>query len=285
MATARGCWRSIRPSIRWRCSWAARSRRELAAAARIGEDLGYDEINLNVGCPSDRVQSGRFGACLMAEPALVGRVHGRDARGGRHPGHRQVPHRRRRPGPGGGLFGLVDACAPAGVDTFVVHARKAWLQGPVAEGEPRGPAARLSAGLAAEARAAEPTVVINGGIASLDEAEAHLAHVDGVMLGRAAYQSPRAGRSRPAAVRRAAPFDDAFEALDAFCRLFERDSRGACACTTMTRHLLGLFAGRPGARAYRRVWRPRRSAPTPASTCCGARSLAWRELKSAAAAE
>ena len=83
MATARGCWPSIRPSIRWRCSSAARSRRELAAAARIGEDFGYDEINLNVGCPSDRVQSGRFGACLMREPALVAECMAAIARGGR----------------------------------------------------------------------------------------------------------------------------------------------------------------------------------------------------------
>ena len=163
----------------------------LAEAAAIGEDYGYDEINLNVGCPSDRVQEGRFGACLMAEPALVARVR----RG--HAGARAVPVTVKcRIGiddqdSEADLERFVTAVADAGCRTFIVHARKAWLQGLSPKENREVPP--LDYGRVHRLKAAHPEleIVINGGIALAgDEAEAHLAQVDGVALGRAAYQNP-----------------------------------------------------------------------------------------------
>ena len=190
MATARGCWRSIRPSIRWRCSWAARIRRGWLQAARIGEDVGYDEINLNVGCPSDRVQSGRFGACLMAEPELVADCMAAIGAAVSIPVTVKCRIGVDDQDPEQALFELVDACAAAGVGVFVVHARKAWLKGLSPKQNRDVPP--LDYPLVWRLKRERPalTVVINGGIGSLDEAEQHLAHVDGVMLGRAAYHTP-----------------------------------------------------------------------------------------------
>src|ERR1022692_275469 len=164
--------------------------RDLAASAKIGEDFGYDEINLNVGCPSDRVQSGRFGACLMAEPALVAECVAaiRDAVG--------IPATVKcRLGvddqdPAQSLFELADACAAAGVGVFVVHARKAWLKGLSPKENREIPPLDYPLVWQLKRERPELSVIINGGIASLDEAETHLAHVDGVMLGRAAYHTP-----------------------------------------------------------------------------------------------
>ena len=163
---------------------------DLAASAKIGEDLGYREINLNVGCPSDRVQSGRFGACLMREPELVADCMAaiRDAV--------SVPATVKcRIGvddqePEESLFKLVDLCAKAGVGAFIVHARKAWLEG-LSPKENRD-VPPLDYPLVHRLKRERPalTIVINGGIGSLDEARAHLEHVDGAMLGRAAYHDP-----------------------------------------------------------------------------------------------
>ena len=153
-ATARGCSASIRRSIRWRCSSAAPTRRDSPQAARIGAEFGYDEINLNVGCPSDRVQSGRFGACLMREPALVADCVAAMRDAVAHPGDGEVPHRRRRPGPRTPLDRFVDPCVAAGVDVFVVHARKAWLKGLSPKENREVPPLDYDRGLSAEARAA-----------------------------------------------------------------------------------------------------------------------------------
>ena len=162
----------------------------LAEAARIGEAAGYDEINLNVGCPSDRVQSGRFGACLMAEPALVAECMAaiRAAVGVAATVKCRIGVDDQDPAEA--LFTLADACAAVGVDTFVVHARKAWLKGLSPKQNRDIPP--LDYPLVYRLKRERPglTVVINGGVASLDAAEAHLAHVDGVMLGRAAYHEP-----------------------------------------------------------------------------------------------
>ncbi len=143
MAIAGGCWVLMPASIRSRCSSGARIRRDLAAAAKIGEDFGYDEINLNVGCPSDRVKDGRFGACLMAEPALVAS------------GVEAMKHAVRIPvtvkcrigiddqDPEVALDALARGVIAAGADALVVHARKAWLNGLSPKEKPRHPAARL----------------------------------------------------------------------------------------------------------------------------------------------
>ena len=162
---------------------------ELAQAARIAEDYGYDEINLNVGCPSDRVQSGRFGACLMREPDLVAECMAAIKNAGENPGDGQVPDRGRRPGSGrGAVHPGRPFSAAAGVEGFVVHARKAWLKG-LSPKENRD-IPPLDYELVYRLKRERPnlTIAINGGVPGVDAALEHLANgVDGVMLGRAAY--------------------------------------------------------------------------------------------------
>ena len=236
----------------------------LAEAARIGSDFGYNEINLNCGCPSDRVQSGRFGACLMREPALVGDCVAAMV------GAVAIPITVKcRIGvdaqePREALFGLVAAVKAAGASAVVVHARKAWLEGLSPKDNRDIPP--LDYPLVYELKAAHPDlpVAINGGVADLDEAQAHLDHVDGVMFGRAAYQSPELLMSvDPLLFGEAAPVSDAFEAIEAYIPYIERALARGVRLHDMTRHMLGLFAGRPGARAYRQklsMLAPRRGA-------------------------
>ncbi len=226
---------------------------DLAESARIAAGLGYDEINLNCGCPSDRVQNGRFGACLMREPDLVGRCVAAMK------GAVAVPVTVKcRLGvddqdPRQALDALVTAAVAAGVDGIVVHARKAWLQG-LSPKENRD-LPPLDYGLVHDLKRARPGlfVSINGGLADNDEAEKHLEVLDGAMLGRAAYQTPDLlldvdrrffGAGRPVA--------DGFEAVERLMPYMDRMLGEGVRLHDMTRHLLGLFSGLPGARAWRR---------------------------------
>src|SRR6201995_2976244 len=163
---------------------------DLAAAARIGEAEGYGEINLTVGCPSDRVQSGRFGACLMREPELVAECMAAIASSVKVPATVKCRIGVDDQDPEESLFGLVDRCAEAGVRRFVVHARKAWLKGLSPKANRDVPPLDYPLVWRLKRERPDLVIVINGGIADLDEAETHLAHVDGVMLGRAAYHTP-----------------------------------------------------------------------------------------------
>lgn len=226
---------------------------DLARSARIGAERGYDEINLNVGCPSDRVQNGRFGACLMREPALVGEcVAAMKAAVG-------VPVTVKcRLGIDEqdieeALDVIAGAVFRAGADGLIVHARKAWLQG-LSPKENRD-VPPLDHGRVHRLKRAWPDriVAINGGIATIEEARAHLAHVDGVMMGRAAYGEP-AGllRADPLLFGQAAPATDPFEAAELFAPYLAARLDEGIRLHAMTRHMLGLFNGRPGARAYRR---------------------------------
>lgn len=227
--------------------------RELAEAARIGADLGYDEINLNVGCPSDRVQDGRFGACLMREPGLVG-----DGVAAMKAAVAVPVTVKCRIGvddqdPEEALDELTRCVVAAGVDGLVVHARKAWLQG-LSPKENRD-VPPLDYGRVHRLKAAYPDVpiAINGGIGTIAEAQAHLAHVDGVMIGRAAYQNPELLLAvDPLLFGERAPVASAAEALEAFEPYVARELERGTRLGQITRHILGLFAGRPGARAYRR---------------------------------
>lgn len=231
----------------------------LAEAARIGADWGYDEINLNVGCPSDRVQSGAFGACLMQTPDLVAdcvaamraKVDVPVSVKCRLGVDKQDPHE--------ALFALVEKCRAAGVSSFIVHARKAWLEGLSPKENRTIPP--LDYAPVYELKRAMPqlTIVINGGIATLDEAAAHLAHVDGVMLGRAAYADPYLlsavdarffGATAPPLARR--------EIVEALVPYAERLVASGRPLHALTRHLAGLYRGCPGGRR----WRQRLSAPT-----------------------
>jgi tRNA-dihydrouridine synthase A len=221
----------------------------LAQAARIGADHGYDEINLNVGCPSDRVQSGRFGACLMREPRLVGDCVAAMRAATRVPVTVKCRIGVDEQDPEKSLRAVIDACA--GVKTFAVHARKAWLEG-LSPKENRD-VPPLDYGLVYRIKRERPdlAIVINGGIASLDEAAGHLAHVDGVMLGRAAYHAPAMLAEVDARFfdGEARAVGDAVE--DYVDYVAEQRARGV-PLNAMTRHMLGLFNGRPGARLFRR---------------------------------
>jgi tRNA-dihydrouridine synthase A len=227
--------------------------RKLAACARIATDTGYDEINLNVGCPSDRVQEGRFGACLMAEPALVGDcVAAMKAAVG-------VPVTVKcRIGidaqdPEAALEALTVAVKRAGADALIVHARKAWLAG-LSPRENRD-IPPLDYDRVYRLKAAHPAlaVVINGGVTDLDRAAAHLARVDGVMMGRAAYQEPwRLLAVDPMLHGTMAPFASPQQAAEALVPYIERELRRGTRLHAITRHILGLFRAVPGARAFRR---------------------------------
>jgi tRNA-dihydrouridine synthase A len=227
---------------------------DLAASARIGADLGYDEINLNVGCPSDRVQSGRFGACLMREPDLVAECMAAMIAAVDVPVTLKCRIGVDDQEPRESLFDLVDKSAARGVKTFVVHARKAWLKGLSPKENRDIPPLDYELVAALKAERPDLTVVLNGGVASLDDAIAHLDRFDGVMLGRAAYHEPGLLGEVD---RRVFGENDAdvsgLEAVEAYLP-YVRDqlSRGVH-LAAMTRHMLGLFHGRPGARAWRRI--------------------------------
>jgi len=225
----------------------------LAQAAAIGEDLGYDEINLNVGCPSNRVQEGQFGACLMAQPdrvaATVAAMQARvrvpitvKCRIGIDDQDSEVDLER-----------FVVSVANAGCRTFIVHARKAWLEGLSPKENRQVPP--LDYGRVYRLKSAHPElqVVLNGGIGALAQAQGHLAHVDGVALGRAAYQNPYllADVDRCLFGTAAAP-PTRREVLEALVPYTERHLRNGGRLNNVTRHILGLYHGRPRARAFRR---------------------------------
>ena len=226
---------------------------ELAQAARIGEDFGYREINLNVGCPSDRVQSGRFGACLMLEPALVAGCMAAIRSAVRVPATVKCRIGVDDQDPAQSLYALVDACAAAGVDTFVVHARKAILKG-LSPKENRD-VPPLNYDLVRRLKRERPglTVVLNGGIGGLDAAEALLADFDGVMLGRAAYHDPGLLGEVDARIFGEGEVVTPEAAVEAYLPYVEARLAEGVPLAAMTRHMLGLFQGRRGARAWRRI--------------------------------
>jgi tRNA-dihydrouridine synthase A len=227
--------------------------RALAECARIASAWGYDEINLNVGCPSDRVQSGRFGACLMARPDDVARcVEALRAATDLPVGvkHRigiddldTYEH----------MLAFVDTVAAAGADRFTVHARKAWLEGLSPKENRTVPPLRYDDVYRLKAERPGLRIEINGGVRTLDEAKAHLERVDGVMIGRAAYETPYVlsdadrrffGDARPPLSRH--------EVVRAMLPYVEEQRTNGVYLGRITRHMLGLFAGRPGARAWKR---------------------------------
>jgi tRNA-dihydrouridine synthase A len=227
--------------------------RALGEAARICADLGYDEVNLNVGCPSERVQDGRFGACLMAEPALVGDCVAAMRAAVTVPVTVKCRLGIDDQDPEAALDAMADAVAAAGVDALIVHARKAWLDG-LSPKENRD-VPPLDYARVYRLKAAHPrlTVVINGGIASVEQAQAHLQHVDGAMMGRAAYREPwRLLAVDPLLFGAPAPAASAHAALEALVPHIAREFARGTRLHAVTRHVLGLFNGVPGARAFRR---------------------------------
>jgi tRNA-dihydrouridine synthase A len=226
---------------------------ELAECAGMGTDWGYDEINLNVGCPSDRVQNGRFGACLMAEPGLVAdcvaamkarvsvpvtvktRIGIDDLDSYEH------------------LAGFTDTVSSAGCDVLIVHARKAWLSGLSPRENRDVPPLRYDVVERLKRDFPALPMVINGGIRTLPDAKAMLDRLDGVMIGRAAYQEPWMLADADRLIYGdEAPPPDPHAVLEAMLPYVERNLAAGVPLSSMTRHLLGLFHGRPGARAWRR---------------------------------
>ena len=227
--------------------------RALADCARICADLGYDEINLNVGCPSDRVREGRFGACLMAEPALVGECVAAMKAAVAVPVTVKCRIGIDEQDPEESLDALTRIVVAAGVDALIVHARKAWLDG-LSPRENRD-IPPLDYDRVYRLKRAWPHlhISINGGIASVEQSAAHLAQVDGVMMGRAAYQEPWRLLGVDSLVYGApAPYRSPRAALEAFFPYVEREVARGTRLHSMTRHILGLFQGVPGARAFRR---------------------------------
>ncbi|QWT18773.1 tRNA dihydrouridine(20/20a) synthase DusA [Bacillus sp. NP157] len=224
---------------------------ELARAAILGAQAGYDEINLNVGCPSDRVQSGKFGACLMREPELVGEcvramadvvdvpvtvkcrigVDDQDE-------YADLQH-------------FTRVMVQAGVKILVVHARKAWLEGLSPKENREIPPLDYGRVYRLKQEFPDLTIVINGGITSVGAVQEHLAHVDGVMLGRAAYHDPFVLAQLETALY-GAPLADRSDVLERMRIYIEAELARGTALKHMTRHILGLYQGEPGARGFRR---------------------------------
>jgi tRNA-dihydrouridine synthase A len=226
---------------------------DLATAAKIGEEFGYDEINLNVGCPSDRVKDGRFGACLMAEPELVAR------------GVAAMKHAVKIPvtvkcrigiddqDPEVALDRLARGVIEAGADALIVHARKAWLDGLSPKENRDIPPLDYDRVYRLKAALADVPVVINGGIAGIEQVKRHLAHVDGVMLGRAAYQEPwRLLAADRELFGQPAPHPTMKDVFEAMIPYIEDQLARGVRLHAMTRHFVGAFHGVPGARAFRR---------------------------------
>lgn len=226
----------------------------LARCARLGAEWGYDEIDLNVGCPSDRVQNGRFGACLMAEPALVAECVaamkaavavpvtvktriGIDARDSY-----------------GELCAFTEKVAAAGCDALIVHARKAWLSGLSPRENRDVPPLRWDRVVALKRDFPRLPIVLNGGVTTLAQAERLLAQLDGVMIGREAYQNPWLLAGADARLFGAAPaVREPQEVLAAMRPYVRRALAEGVPLASVTRPMLGLFQGRPGAKAWRRV--------------------------------
>jgi tRNA-dihydrouridine synthase A len=227
--------------------------RELAEAARIGEGFGYDEINLNVGCPSDRVKDGRFGACLMAEPELVAACVAAMKRAVAVPVTVKCRIGIDDQDPEVALDRLARAVVAAGSDALIVHARKAWLNGLSPKENRDIPPLDYDRVYRLKRAMPEVPVIINGGISSIEEAKAHLAHVDGVMLGRAAYHDPwRLLAVDPEFFGEAAPHATMQEALEAMTPYIAEQLARGTRLHAITRHFVGAFHAVPGARAFRR---------------------------------
>jgi tRNA-dihydrouridine synthase A len=225
----------------------------LAEAARIGAAEGFDEINLNVGCPSDRVQAGTFGACLMKEPSRVARAVAAMRAAVSIPV--TVKSRIGVDDEEGDAFveSFVREVASAGCEIFIVHARKAFLKGLSPKENREVPP--LNYGVVWRLKQAHPElcVIANGGIDSVPQAQEQLQHVDGVMVGRAAYHRPLFLAELALAIERTGKLPARADVLESYLPYVARELAAGERLAALTRHLLGLYAGAPGARAFRRV--------------------------------
>ena len=227
---------------------------DMAECARLAEQYGYDEVNINVGCPSERVQRGAFGACLMAEPDLIAEcVTAMQAAV-------NIPITvKNRIGIDdqddyGGLHQFISTVSQAGCQTFIIHARKAWLKGLSPKENRDIPPLRYELVYQIKQEFPALEIIINGGITTLEQCQQHLQHVDGVMVGREAYHNPwLLAQVDPLIYGTDAPFLDRKAAFEAFLDYVQAQQAAGVALNHMSRHILGLFQGMPGARAFRRL--------------------------------
>jgi len=226
----------------------------LAVAARIGVESGFDEINLNCGCPSDRVQAGRFGACLMREPDLVAQCVAAmlDAVGGQVPVTVKCRLGVDDDDDFGRFIGFIDTVTAAGCTHFIVHARNAWLKGLSPKENRELPPLRHDWAWQLKRERPMLTITVNGGLASVEAVKTQLEHVDGAMLGRAAYHDPYLLHQLDTALHGGEP-QSRHTLLRALRPYVERQLADAVRLQQIARHLLGLFHGQPGGRAFRRV--------------------------------
>lgn len=226
---------------------------ELAECSKLSEDYGYDEVNLNIGCPSDRVQSGRFGACLMAEPELV-----RDCLEAMQNAVDIPVTVKHRIGIDQDdsyeqLLKFVEVVKQSGIKTFIIHSRKAWLDGLSPKENRDIPPLRYDVVHDLKQANPELEIVINGGINTLDEAADHLSKVDGVMMGRAVYQNPWILADVDQRFFNAEnPLTNPHEAVELLLPYIDEQIAQGAGLNHISRHILGLFQGRPGAKAWRR---------------------------------
>ncbi len=226
---------------------------KLAEAARIGEEFGYDEINLNVGCPSDRVQSGTFGACLMRTPDLVGECVAAMKDAVSIPVTVKCRIGVDEQDPEEALDRLADAVVEAGAEAIWVHARKAWLEGLSPKENRSVPPLDYGRVHRLKRRLPDVFIGINGGIAGLEAASGHFRHVDGVMLGRAAYQHPAILADVDGWLGGTEPPADLVSAAERMIAYAEAHCAAGGRLAAVTRHMIGLFQGRPGARLWRQI--------------------------------
>ena len=226
----------------------------LAQCSSMAEDVGFDEVNLNVGCPSDRVKSGNFGACLMASPSLVA-----DCISAMNASVKIPVTVKCRIGIDDmedyeSFFGFVSEVASAGCKTFIVHARKAWLQGLSPKQNREIPPLKYDYVYRLKQQCPELTVVINGGIKTMDSVQQQLQHVDGVMLGREAYHNPYilAEVDKNIYQDKQAVIKTREQIVEQMCEYIDREVANGSRLHSISRHILGLYQGRRGAKAWRR---------------------------------
>jgi tRNA-dihydrouridine synthase A len=227
--------------------------KKLAEAARIGEAFGYDEINLNCGCPSDRVQSGTFGACLMKTPEVVAACVATMKGAVRVPVTVKCRIGVDDQDPEAALDVLADGVFAAGADALWVHARKAWLEGLSPKENRDIPPLNYDRVYRLKQRMAEKFIGINGGVQTIEEARNHLGHADGVMLGRAAYHTPAILADVDGLVGPAPAVVDFAALLDSMAAYADEHIARGGRLSHVTRHMVGLFHGRPGARRFRQI--------------------------------
>ncbi|MDX1900388.1 MAG: tRNA dihydrouridine(20/20a) synthase DusA [Gammaproteobacteria bacterium] len=225
---------------------------DLAACARLGESFGYDEINLNVGCPSERVKSGRFGACLMLEPELVADCVAAMSHAVKIPvtvkcriGVDEVDSYE-------SLHAFIQTVSRAGCKVFIIHARKAWLKGLSPKQNREIPPLNYQAVIQIKKDFPDLTIILNGGIKTLEQVTEQLKYVDGVMLGREAYSNPWLLYEIEKSIFQFELPLDRHAVLEKYLMYVEKELQQGVRVSSITRHLHGLFQGQPGARAFRR---------------------------------